>query len=247
MDLRVFCLNARYCLGQDGEYCWVNRFPRIADLLDRLSPDIVAMQEVLPHQRGDLEQRMPGMRWLGLGRERTFTGEQCLLGVSPTMDLLQSDTVWLSDRPEESGSKSWDAALPRIATTAKLRHSGQEFRVVNVHLDHIGAQSRLESARLLQNRYLDETVILMGDLNAQPDSAPVRELLRTFKSGHEIDPHPTFHDYGRAAKGLTIDYIFYRGNLHLKVFEVFREQTPDYSSDHYPLLADFTFSALPPV
>lgn len=238
MDLCLFCLNARYCLGQDGEYRWQHRFPRIATLLRRLNPDVIALQEILSHQRSDLENAFPNYHWVGTGREKDLSGEQCLLGISVQFELLESDTLWLSPTPKEPGSKGWDACLPRIATTAKLRRLGQEFRVVNVHLDHLGTESRRESLKLLQNMFWDERLIFVGDLNAPPESPAIQELLRTFRSGHLIDSRPTYHDYGRSCLGLMIDYILYRGPLTLERFEVLYEQAPHFTSDHFPILAN---------
>lgn len=242
MDLRVFCLNARYCQGQDGEYRWANRLPRLLSLLDRVQPQVMAFQEVLPHQRADLERELPGYRWLGLGRDHDYGGEQCAVGVHRDLDLMEGGTFWLSPTPTERGSRGWDACLPRICTMLRLRHRGREFSVANVHLDHLGATSRLESVKLIERTFLAPDAILMGDFNCTPESAPVKELLTQFSSSHQRDPHPTFHDFGRSPKGLLIDYIFYRGMLQLEQFEVFVEKAPNFTSDHFPLLADFTFA-----
>src|SRR5690606_10363923 len=95
---------------------------------------------------------------------------------------LEGGTFWLSDQPETVGSQGWDAALPRIATWVLLEEteSGKKLLVLNTHFDHRGAQARERSGALIAQRIdaMAEGVpaIVIGDLNAKPDSKPLTAL-----------------------------------------------------------------------
>ena len=86
--------------------------------------------------------------------------------------LLWDATFWLSPTPGVAGSQGWDAALPRIATWARLRdrQSGRSFVIVNTHFDHMGETARRESARLVVARAQGladgAPLAVTGDLNA---------------------------------------------------------------------------------
>src|SRR3546814_18448319 len=69
--------------------------------------------------------------------------------------LVGSGTFWLSPTPDVP-SKGWDAALPRIATWARLRDrtADRDLLVVNTPFDHVGEVAREESARQLR-RWID--------------------------------------------------------------------------------------------
>jgi hypothetical protein len=50
-------------------------------------------------------------------------------------NLLDESTFWLSENPSDTGSVSWDAQLPRVASWVKLevKSSKVVFYVFNTH------------------------------------------------------------------------------------------------------------------
>src|SRR3546814_18126337 len=107
-----------------------------------------------------------------------------MLGYRPDrFSLLGSGTFWLSPTPD-TPSKGWDAALPRIATWARLkdRSAAQNFLVVNTHFDHIGEVARVESAKMIR-RWLGahwqdgERVGLGGESKTGAGSATYQDAL----------------------------------------------------------------------
>ena len=84
--------------------------------------------------------------------------------------------------------------MVRICTYAKFSFKRNSFWVFNTHFDHRGAKARLESARLILrqiNRLNSEKipVILMGDLNATPDSEPIKLIAENMLDSRMTSDH----------------------------------------------------------
>jgi endonuclease/exonuclease/phosphatase family metal-dependent hydrolase len=164
---------------------WERRRPLLAALLGREQPSLLGIQEALPDQAeaidGMLDRRF---RRVGTGRNADGSGEQCPLYFDP--DRLRLDT-WrqfaLSATPSVAGSRSWGNLIPRMAVYAEFTelHGGRPLRVINMHLDHFSARSRLRSARMLARLVASSDIpaIVMGDANAATGSPPFTELVTT--------------------------------------------------------------------
>lgn len=212
MDLRALTFNIRYDTVKDGLNAWGFRREKALQLVRAQGCHVVGFQEVMAHQRADLEAGLDGFLWLGSGRDADGSGEQCCLAIDPSFEVLDSGTFWLCPTPDVPGAIGWDAELTRICTWASLGKNGVRFRVLNSHWDHMGVMARLESARLLCEhiKSLDEPVILMGDFNTAPDSEPIAlltaHLLDAYAHLHPGSLAGTFHGFGRTEGG-RIDYL----------------------------------------
>ncbi|MCH5686766.1 hypothetical protein LWM68_22405 [Niabella sp. W65] len=53
-----------------------------------------------------------------------------------------------------AGSKSWETARARHANWVRLkeRKTGKELRIVNLHLDHISDEAKLQQARMVAGK-----------------------------------------------------------------------------------------------
>ena len=214
-ELGLLTYNIRYGTARDGRHAWALRRPALADLVGAIPWDVCGLQEVLPSQRDYLDRRQPGMRWYGVGRvDGDGSGEQAALVVrGGVWTVLDWETHWLSEKPDQIGSVGWDAHLPRVATVARLvgADSRRPVAVVNTHFDHAGDLARLESARLVASWVAAEPAtawVVLGDLNCAPGSPPVRELeaagLRQVLPG---DAGGTEHAWTGRTDGDRIDHI----------------------------------------
>src|SRR5688500_2630733 len=189
--LRVMTFNIRYDNPSDGVNAWPNRKDWVASLVRFHGADVVGVQEALAHMLTDLDARLPGFARVGVGRaDGRAEGEfSAILYRAERLELLDSGTFWLSPTPEVPGSKGWDTAIERIATWARFRdrRTGCSHLHLNTHFDHIGEQARQESARLIRRRIAtiadDLPIIVTGDLNADPQSAPYRIFTRDTIAG----------------------------------------------------------------
>ena len=189
--IRVLSYNVRYANRGDHHDAWHDRRDAVARLVRFHRPDVAAFQEPLPEQRRDLRERLPSYEFVGRGRSASGEGEGCPIAVrSDRWEVVADGTFWLSETPS-GPSTDWGAAHPRIATWARVRalDGTAEPLVVNTHFDHVSAEARRESARLVRERLpemggrtADEPdgptpTVLVGDLNCTPGSDPHRILL----------------------------------------------------------------------
>ncbi len=254
--LRVVSYNLRFDNPTDGPNAWPHRIDRIAAFARFYEPDVLGVQEALRSMLDSLQLRLPGYRWVGVGRADGRNGGEfsAIFYRTSRLELLESDTFWLSPTPEVPGSKGWDAAHERICTWAYFRdrQSGQTLFVFNTHLDHKGSQARLESARLLYRvlaeRALRAPVLLTGDFNTTENTPPyqvltssglLQDALYRAENGH-YGPRTTWTGFKRLVPDQRIDFIFVSANvrvLHHAILIDLDEQGR-FASDHLPVVAD---------
>jgi endonuclease/exonuclease/phosphatase family metal-dependent hydrolase len=249
--------NVRYATLDDGPRACANRRDAVAAAVRLHRPDVLCLQEVWQDQLPDLRERLPAYEWAA---ERHRTGEHTPIGYRP--ERLVSETVdafALAPDPADIGVTGWDASVPRVATetTFRDRETGEAFALANVHFDHAGALARCQSARLVRERLDGDRVLLVGDLNARPASAPYRSLVETpgpFADARQVaetrfGPGETYvgfdgegveegtdHDPTRDKR---IDYVLVRGfevDLYATATDV--DRTWRHPSDHLPVVTD---------
>jgi len=252
--LGVMSFNIRHGAAADGENAWPERREHAADVIRAHDPVVVGLQECLEFQRDYLVERLGNYRSLGIGRDRDGRGEECtVLYKADTVTPVAYSTFWLSETPEEPGSKSWDSAITRIVTQIKFFHqaSGKFFYFFNTHFDHRGETARLKSAELLAARVAelpqDIPVIVVGDFNAYGATSPPWKALVTggvedawLAAAERKGPASTWCGF-QAPKpdaAQRIDWILFRGGIRASVCEtVVSERDGRYPSDHFPVVA----------
>jgi|AntDeeMinimDraft_4_1070355.scaffolds.fasta_scaffold00019_66 endonuclease/exonuclease/phosphatase family metal-dependent hydrolase len=246
--------NVRYDTPEDGDDVWDERRDAVADVVRSRRPDIVGYQEPLPHQLADLRERLPAYEIVGRGRNADGSGERSPIGFRrDRFSMLDRETFWLSETPENPGSVGWDAELPRIATRLRLRdeRTGRTLTHCNTHLDYDGARARREAASLLARRLDgDGATILTGDFNCEADSPPYRRLVeggfRDARSASDFSPfgpHTTRTDFGSLHPDWIIDHVFVDGPLSVRQCGICSEtdRRHQYPSDHLPVLAELRY------
>ena len=250
--------NIRLDIASDGDNAWPHRRAALTSLIAYYAPDLVGMQEVLSHQKQEVEADLPGYVFVGAARDDgRDKGEFSPLGFRrDRFALVASGTFWLSPTPDVPG-RGWDAAYPRVASWARLRDkaSRRSLLVVNTHMDHVGTTARLEGARQIRrwiaaNRHAGESVVLMGDFNSPVDSAPyaaitqagdgaLRDTLTISRTPH-FGPRGTFTGFRiERNEASPIDHIFVGEVVAVLRHATLTQQTGGkLPSDHYPVLAD---------
>jgi endonuclease/exonuclease/phosphatase family metal-dependent hydrolase len=260
--IRVMSFNIRYGTAADGENHWDRRKEFLAETVAAFDPDLLGTQETLAFQRDYLAERLKGHTAFGAGRDDgRQRGEMAAVFYrAERFEKLDSGHFWLSETPDAPGSKSWDAALTRIATWLKLRdRRAAGERVLwyfNTHFDHLGKRAREESARLLHDRIRrlegSPAVIVTGDFNDAEGSATYKALFAeapdgkpllqdTFRAAHtkKTEGEATFNFFRAAVRdGPRIDWI--GCTRHWKVERASIDHTARDGrtpSDHFPVTA----------
>ena len=190
--MRFLSFNIRYDNPADGLDAWPHRISAVADLIARYRPDAFGLQEAKKHQIEDLARALGGSpdldyAWIGVGRDDGREGGEHnpVFYRRSALTLEESGTFWLSDTPDQPGSRFAETPLPRICTWGRLRRSGAKpFYFFNTHFDYRSTTAQEKSAALLLARIpilagLYPSVLL-GDFNCAPSSVACRLLASTF-------------------------------------------------------------------
>ncbi len=256
--LKVMSFNIRYGTANDGSNHWNKRNEMVVETINVFGPDLLGIQEALKFQTKFLKQRLPNHEFFGRGRQaKPNQGEYC--GVfyrRARFSFVSGSHFWLSETPEQPGSKSWDSSLPRMVSWVRLKDkqsANHEFIFANTHFDHRGAEARRQSAAVVReqliNRFADTPIILSGDFNARPTDQPYkilttgannehRQLLDSFRVTYP-DPSPTestISAWTGRRKGNRIDWILHSPDfIAVNASINYHNQAGRYPSDHYPV------------
>lgn len=259
--LKVMTFNLRTYTAYDAGNEWAQRAPWAADTIAAHAPSIVGVQEAYLLMLEELQPDLPHYGRIGEGRRGGIDDEYCAIFYrQDQFEVVEQGQFWLSETPQAVGSLGWDSDYPRICTWGRFRdlESGEELRVYNTHLDHIGESARIEGAKLVAATMLrhaaehpSSAAVLMGDMNGEPSDAPLRYLrgelpeqgpvpaLQDAYAELEGESGRTFHDFAGGIEGEPIDYIFAAAPLRVRRAEIDRRDFGGkYPSDHYPLIAE---------
>ncbi len=258
--LVVMTFNIRLNTAGDGPNAWPLRRDMAASTILFHEAAIVGLQEALRDQITDLEARLPGYGWVGVGRDDGKDGGEfnALFYDRARLRLLEGATFWLSATPDVPGSRGWDAACNRVVSWARFedRATGRVFHAFNTHFDHMGATARRESALLLLRR-IDEIAgsgpaVVTGDFNCTSEDEPYRILisglaagagLRDARTASALPPYGGTRSFNgfraQTGPGSIIDHIFVRGPAVVARVGVIADKWDGrFVSDHEPVLAE---------
>jgi len=257
-ELNIMTFNIRLNTASDDLDAWPYRKDKVASLILFHNVHLLGVQEALHDQMMDLKERLPNFRYVGVGRDDgKEKGEYSAIFYDTTrLQMLQSQTFWLSETPAIPGSKSWDAAITRIVTWARFKDKKTKrvFFAFNTHFDHMGKKARAESARIILNKVKEiagsSPAIVTGDFNSEPGDEPIQIILDKTNAFHLTDskevsqtthygPTGTFNGFkSKERNDQPIDYIFIKGKWKvLKHATISQSWEGRFASDHFAVLA----------
>lgn len=232
---------------------WDHRTPALKGLLQAERPTLLGVQEALPDQAHFVGDALGvGYRRVGHGRAAGGHEEGCPIYYDvERLELLDWEQLALSNRPTHPGSTSWGNILPRILVSATFRDraTSRHFLALNTHLDHLSAGSRLRSARaiLAVASQAAMPTVLMGDLNDNSTSAPLRELLAGglladtwgMAQRHVTEEWGTFANYKTPRRGRNrLDWILASADFRVDRAAINPQRYAGaWASDHLPVQA----------
>jgi endonuclease/exonuclease/phosphatase family metal-dependent hydrolase len=235
--IRVLCYNIHYGQGTDGEY----DIERLAKVIKRADPDLVALQEVdvgvKRSGRVHEAQRLAELTGMAVRFGPTQHYEGGLFG-NAVLTRLEILNVQIHPLPYTE-STAERTTYPRGAIAVTVRAPGGEpLRFVSTHFQHNVPDDRVAEAKAINRLFAggdaSTPTILAGDMNATPDAEPIKILLE--KWSHAIDDPPA--PSAPATKPRSrIDYVFFRpaGRFRLVTATVIDEPL---ASDHRPIFAE---------
>jgi endonuclease/exonuclease/phosphatase family metal-dependent hydrolase len=166
---------------------WDRRKWLMRRILAAEQPTVLGVQEALADQvRFVAESLGAHYRWVGHGSNPSGEGERCAVFYdSRRLVLSRWRQRALSANPDVPGSRTWGNITPRVVVIADFTDlaTGRRLMVFNSHFDHISRRSRFASARMIRRlavaehgRELGDSIVVMGDINADADSMVHRQL-----------------------------------------------------------------------
>ncbi|MFC1510329.1 glycosyltransferase [Candidatus Omnitrophota bacterium] len=237
--IRIMTYNVHSCVGMDGK----TSPERIARVIGRHEPDIVALQE------------------LDMKRLRTGNIDQPHL-IAKRLKMIYHFHPSFSIEEEHYGNAIISrypieliraGKLPTIKNKSKLETRGalsvnvkigeQQLQIINTHLG-LRRKERLKQAReLISEKWRGqasyEPTVLCGDFNALPGSPTFKCLTQKYADAQiELDnhrPHPTWFSHFPIGR---IDHLFINSKINVVNVEVSKTKLDKISSDHLPLIVD---------
>lgn len=232
MKLRVLTYNIHHGEGNDGKV----DLPRIAQVITAAQPDLVALQEVDNGviRSGRIDQpaelaRLTGMKSL-FGKAIPYNGGdygQAILSKHPI------EHVAIHALPGEPDQEK------RIAYAVRVMVAEQKLLFVTTHLHHNNASVREKQAETLNQVFstVTDPVILLGDLNANPDSRVLEILKPHWRNTTDGQLDQLTFPAPRPEK--QIDYVLARPADRWEVVDT-RVIDEPLASDHRPLVVELS-------
>jgi endonuclease/exonuclease/phosphatase family metal-dependent hydrolase len=257
--IKVMTLNIRYDNPDDSINAWPNRLPLFLRFISDEKPDILGMQEVLWHQYEAIDTAMKAYGSVGVGRDDGARGGEMnpIFYSRQRFDLVRTITFWLSETPEQPGSKGWGASLPRIVTWIELvdkKNNGSHFYFFNTHFAHDSDSARVMSSMILLKEIEDITgefpFIVTGDFNMLPyttaysiltgpyESVPMLRDSYFVSEKKPAGPAYTYNAFSDKPGNGRFDYIFVKNGLRVINHSTYNIKENDvFISDHWPVAA----------
>ena len=234
--LRVLCYNIHHGEGVDGKVDLI----RQSEVINSCSPDLVALQEVddKTERTGRIDQTARLAELTGLnGRfvhQLDFEGGRYGQAILSKFPISEVTLHWLPGMPDRER---------RIAGAVVVQVNDLKLTFVTTHLHHNNESFRQQQSSQLNQVFakhaetLGLPMILAGDLNATPDSQPLRTLREEWQSATE--GQADMLTFPAVKPERQLDYILTspQGRIAVRSVKVINEHV---ASDHCPLFAEMT-------
>jgi endonuclease/exonuclease/phosphatase family metal-dependent hydrolase len=235
--LRAASFNIHHGVGVDG----LLNLDRIATVVEDTHPDVIGLQEVDRHF-GERSDFVDQARWLAdrLDLHVVFGANIDLEPLTPGAPRRQYGTAILS----RYRIREWrNTLLPRPAggeqrglLEAVINVRGVRVRAYNTHLQHNSQEERLAQVAAIRSIVAEarESVVLVGDLNATPDSPEIGAITEDLADAWAQAGEGDGFTYDAETPHARIDYVLTSSDVVARTAAVV---TSD-ASDHLPVVAD---------
>ncbi len=240
--LRVMTYNIHSCVGVDGKL----RPERIARVINRLDPDIIAVQEVDAHRPRSLQHdqakviaehlKMGHVFYSMLEEEKEKYGI-AIFSRYP-VQLVKSEFLTPADprRRKEARGAIWVTIQPEGWV--------KPVHFINTHFGLGRDERRLQAEILLGEKWLgridpEEPVVVCGDFNSSARSRVWKRIISQYRdvqlAAHGHQPRATFATVRPFAR---LDHIFLSRHWEVKAVKIADFPMAMVASDHFPMTAD---------
>ena len=237
--VRIATYNIHKCVGIDRRYSP----ERVADVIEELDADAVALQEVVchsdrghrDHQAGFLASRL-GMNFR-LGENRKHQGGDYGNVILSRLPIVSSQNHDISIRHRE----------PRGCLRAEIEiAAGRTFHFVNLHMGTSYFERRQQVRKLLARRVLEDPKlvgkrIIAGDFNEWVNGMTTRLFKSKFNSLDPKEHLGTTRTFPGLLPMLHLDDVYFDSGFTLLEASLHKSKKALVASDHLPIVAEFEF------
>ena len=229
--VRVATYNIHRCRGLDGR----TRPNRIAEVLQGIGADVIALQEVIgagAWHEGQAQEigAALGMGWVMATTRilRRHAYGNVVLSRFPIVHHVRYDL-------------SWKTCEPRCCQRVDVDVEGRPLHIYNVHFGTAILERRVQAERLAAivcHRRVAGPKVVLGDFN-EWTRGPASALLSERLNGVDLAAHlRRRRTYPGVFPVLHLDHIYYEGNVEVVKVELPRTRLSLMASDHLPLVAE---------
>ena len=237
------------------------RIDSVIETILKYRPAVVGVQEATDTWISILRSRLKDV-YTVVGEGRNAEGHDefsAILYLTDEFNLLDSGTKWLSNTPDQKGSKLPESYYIRIMTYVHLecKSDGKQFLHANTHLDYT-VKTEDEATQVAQMQILLNEIaklnlgeiptVITGDFNAKVNTLVYQKMIEegyTDAAAHIAaeDRAPTYHGLmATTGEPRHIDFIFAKGLANDNLYRICTERVDNENvSDHYPILSVLSF------
>jgi endonuclease/exonuclease/phosphatase family metal-dependent hydrolase len=229
--VRVATYNIHRCRGLDGR----TRPNRIAEVLQGIGADVIALQEVIgagAWHEGQAQEigAALGMGWVMATTRilRRHAYGNVVLSRFPIVHHVRYDL-------------SWKTCEPRGCQRVDVQVGQDTLHLYNVHLGTAFLERRHQAGRLstiVHDKRIGTPKVVLGDFNEWMKGLATQMLSERLKS-IDLRAHlKRRRTYPGVFPVLHLDHIYYEGEVEVTKLELPRTRLSLMASDHLPLVAE---------
>jgi endonuclease/exonuclease/phosphatase family metal-dependent hydrolase len=243
--IRLMTYNVRRCQGLDTK----TAPERIASIINRYKPDVLALQEVDVNRQRTGRVDQPKL----IGE---LTGMNSYFYARLKQKEEKYGIAFLSHHPMEL-IKAGDlpSVYPSDETTGavwmKVRIGNSDLNVFITHFKHNLEERKIQAEALMGPEWLDhgkslKNIVLMGDFNSRWISAVYHSFEKNLIDAQLSPSRPNkkiIKTWPSFFPVLRIDHLFLSREFTVQNIETARDLNAKIASDHLPLIADVELKA----
>ncbi|HQZ97593.1 MAG TPA: endonuclease/exonuclease/phosphatase family protein [Pyrinomonadaceae bacterium] len=237
--LRIATYNIHKCVGIDRRYSP----ERIAEVLEEIDADVIALQEVLCHSRENRRDHQAEFIANALGMDFRLGENRRIRGGeygNATLSRLPIDSF----RNHEITVSRYE---PRGCLRTEIRlHDGRVLQFFNLHMGTSFFERRKQVHNLLADHVLDAHGLagdrmIAGDFNEWISGITTKLLRSKFRSVEPKLHLGTSRSFPGFLPLMHLDHIYFDDTFTLTNATLHRTKLSRVASDHLPIFADFEF------
>ena len=238
--VRVMTYNVHRCVGLDGKASP----ERIARVIARHEPDIIALQELdAGHERTHRVHQAERIAQL-LGMSYHFHSVIAVAEEQYGNAILSRYPLRLMRAAQLPQLGNMKYLEPRGALWVAVDIGGVALQVINCHLSIWPYERLVQAGELVGASWLSDTlclppVVLCGDFNAMPRTGAYRRIARVLRDAQRADKKARVHRTWSSRYPVSrIDHVFTSPDIRIEKIAVPRTALDQVASDHLPLMVE---------